>query len=127
MMQHGFRTVLFTLCALAAVGLSGCSQGPSNTEITLAKAQKAVDEALDGWTRGEPAEKYGCSDPDWKAGARLLSFLTADAQIVRENPAEVRCLVALTLKHRKGKQRDKNVAYLVQLGDPVTIRRDDKK
>ncbi len=127
MLQHCFRNAVLALGALAAVSLAGCSQGASDTDVTLAKAQAAVDDALNGWTRGEPAEKFACSDPDWKGGARLLSFLTADARIVRANPPEVRCQVALTLKDRHGKQRDRTVAYLVQLGDPVTIRRDDKK
>jgi hypothetical protein len=126
MMQTGLRIVVISVCAAASVGLSGCSRG-NPTDAALAKAQQAVDVALDGWSRGESPDKFACTDPDWKAGARLLSFLTADAEVVNGNAEQVRCRVALTLKDRQGKRHDRNVSYLVQLSEPVTIRRDDKK
>ncbi len=127
MIPSCFRYVAFAACGLTAAGLAGCRQAASSTDIALAKAQHAVDVALDGWTRGEPADKFACTDPDWKAGARLVSFLTSDARVVGADAGQVRCRVALTLKDKRGKQSDRKVAYLVQLGDPVTIRREDKK
>lgn len=126
-MANRLRNVVLAVGALAVAGLSGCREGPSKSDLALTKAQHAVDVALDGWTRGEPADKFACSDPDWKAGTRLVSFLTSDAQVVDTDGGEVRCRVSLTLKDRQGKQRERQVAYLVQLGDPVTIRRDQKQ
>jgi hypothetical protein len=110
---------------ILAVTLSGCSS--NSPETTLATAQVALDTVLDGWSRNEPPEKFACVDPDWKAGYRLVSFLTSDAKRVGEGRDQVRCRVALSLKDRQGKKLDKDAFYLVQLGETITIRRDDKK
>jgi predicted ATP-dependent protease len=125
MLRNRLDPLLLTALILVAVALSGCSSNSS--EATLAKAQVALDIALDGWSRNEPPEKFACVDPDWKAGYRLVSFLTSDAKHVDETRDRVRCRVALSLKDRQGKRLDREAFYLVQLGETITIRRDEKK
>jgi hypothetical protein len=113
--------------SLVAVLLPGCRGNFDSSEAALAQAQAALDTTLDAWNRQEPPEKFAGVDPDWKAGYRLLSFLTAEAKYVGSTPDRVRCRVALALKDRQGKRLDKEVFYLIQLGDTITIRRDEKK
>ena len=127
MQQCRIHGGLYGTMTLLAVLLGGCGGNANSSDSDLAKAQTALDNALDAWTRGEPPEKFAVVDPDWKAGCRLLSFLTADAQLLDADSKQVRCRVALTLKDRDGRKQDKEVTYLIQLGNTIGIRRDSKK
>jgi hypothetical protein len=113
------------LSAFLLTGCGGAGRRPQD------RAESAVDKVLDGWARGEPADKYAesgqpiqASDPDWSAGYRLLSFLSVDARQPVEGTAEVRCRVALSLQDRAGKKLEKEVVYRVQLGDSIIIARE---
>src|SRR5207302_525453 len=116
---------LFIVAACLTVG---CGKDPAKQ--ALAKAEVAVDEMLDAWARGEAPEKLAegrsirASDPDWKAGYRLSSFLSVEAKPADGKPDHVRCRVALSLQDRKGKKVDKEVVYDVQMSDPIVIGRD---
>jgi hypothetical protein len=111
--------------------LPGCQRSsPSAAEEMANKAQAAVERALDAWTRGQSLAEFTASEPsmrldepDWKTGHRLLSFLTSDAKTVGEQPGLVQCRVALSLQDAKGHKTDKNVAYKVQLGEPLKVTR----
>lgn len=94
------------------------------------KAERVVEQFLDAWSRGEPLDKFADADrpiqgtdPDWKAGHRLLSFLCDEAKPSQETPGHVSCRVALTLQDQKGKRLDKAVEYDVQLGEKSIIAR----
>jgi hypothetical protein len=126
-MPHDRLHLHLAAASLLAVLLPGCRGNSDSPEAALAQAQTALDTTLDAWTRQDPPEKHAGVDPDWQAGNRLLSYLTVDAQHVGSRTDQVRCRVALVLKDRQGKKLDREVFYLVQLGDTITIRRDDKK
>jgi hypothetical protein len=120
----GFCAILTLLTLLMA----GCGTGTSNQAVD--KAQAAVEAVLDSWSRGEPPHKFTdpdqpivVNDPDWKAGYRLLSFLSVESKQSPESLPHVRCRVALALKDHKGKQVDKEVVYEVQLGEKTIISR----
>lgn len=122
---HSLLCIGTTLLALLA---AGC--GDSASKQPTEKAVKAVEQFLDAWTRGEPPDKLADtnqpthgSDPDWKAGYRLKSFLCAGSQQSQEMPDHVRCQVALSLQDPKGKRWNKEVVYDVQLGEKSVIRR----
>jgi hypothetical protein len=89
-----------------------------------------VEQFLDAWSRGEPPDKFAgpdqpvqAADPDWRAGYRLLSFLSVEARPSPDGPDHFRCRVALSLRDRKGRKVDKEVVYDVRLGEKTVIGR----
>jgi hypothetical protein len=122
----------FLVLAFSACFLHGCARNPSGQPVN--KAEAALDTALDCWARGEAPEALAdaeqpiqATDPDWKAGYRLTSFLGVDSKPVEETPDRFRCRVALALKDPKGKEVQKEVVYNVTLGDTVLISRQEPK
>jgi hypothetical protein len=112
--------VLLTLVA------PGCGK----PQVPTDRAEKDVEEFLDAWCRGESLDKFAAADrpiqgtdPDWKAGHRLMSFLCAETKQSQETPGHVRCKVALFLQDQKGKRWDREVLYDVQLGEKSIISR----
>lgn len=94
------------------------------------KAEAALNQVLNAWTQGELASTFAdpdkpvqATDPDWKAGYRLLSFLAVEAKPNPDKPGQVRCRVTLSLQDLRGKQVDKEVVYDVELGDTIVIGR----
>jgi hypothetical protein len=121
-----FRKLLYAGLILSASIAPGCGKAQPPAD----KAEKIVEQFLDAWSRGELPGKFAetdqpiqGSDPDWKAGYRLLSFLSAEAKPSPEMPDHIRCRVALSLQDPKGRKRDKEVVYDVQLGEKSVIRR----
>jgi hypothetical protein len=128
MSRNCFRLLLNASVTLSALMAGGCGKDASHQPTD--KAEKVVEQFLDAWSRGEPPDKFDGpdqliqgTDPDWKAGYRLLSFLSAEAKQSQEKSDHVRCRVALSLQDRKGKRWDKEVTYDVQLGEKSVIRR----
>lgn len=123
-----FRSFLYAVTVLSALSALGCGQ--NDPKLAEHKAEKVVDEFLDAWSRGESPEKFAAadrtiqgSDPDWKAGHRLLSFLSDEVKGTPEKPDRIRCRVALSLQDRNGNKWDKKVEYEVQVGDKILITR----
>lgn len=128
MPRNLFRALLCAAMMLCILLAPGCAnKDPKELEH---KAEKVVDEFLDAWSRGEPPDKFAGpdgpiqgTDPDWKAGYRLLSFLSEEVTQKQEQPDCVRCRVAIALQDQRGNKMDKKVDYDVQLGEKKTIRR----
>ncbi len=119
-MEHVFR-VGIVVCLLAPLG---CQTESHRT--TQQKAEAALDRALDAWVRGESPDKLPSiriDDPDWRAGQRLLGFLTSQSSPTEGKPNRFRCRVALTLQDRSGKRFDREVEYSVEVGEDVAIER----
>jgi len=123
--------LLVMAMSLVALTLQGCGKDPARD--TRNKASAALDRVLDAWARGESPDKCAAGqpiqlvDPDWKAGYRLVSFLTDETAPTDGKPDEwVRCRVALALKDRKGRTMEKKVVYLVKMGDPIVISREGR-
>jgi hypothetical protein len=128
MSHHCVRGLLHAGLALSALVAAGCGNDASKQPTD--KAEKVVEQFLDAWSRGEPPDKFADpdhpiegTDPDWKAGYRLLSFLSAESKQSPDTPDHVRCRVALTLQDPKGRKWDKEVVYDVQLGEKNVIQR----
>lgn len=122
------RAFVFAGMTLSIMFAAGCGNNASKHPTD--KAEKVVERFLEAWNQGEPADKFADpgqaiqgTDPDWQAGYRLLSFLTAEATLLPEKPDHVRCRVALSLQNQKGRKWDKEVVYEVQMGEKSLIRR----
>jgi hypothetical protein len=128
MFGHSFRAPLCALLAGLALMAQGCNKGAPKTPAD--RAEVAVEEFLDAWSRGESPDKFASShpgttvsDPDWKAGTRLLSFLCAETKPGEQSTPLFRCRVALSLRDRKGKAVNREVTYEVVPGEKYVIRR----
>lgn len=128
MFKNCFRRLLHAGITLSVLAASGC--GNNAAKQPADKAEKVVELFLDAWSRGEPPDKFAGpdqpiqgTDPDWKAGYRLVSFLSAEAKQSQEMPDHIRCRVALSLQDLKGRRGDKEVVYDVQMGEKSVIRR----
>ena len=122
---RGFLLPLFFLMATGC----GTTVPPSPTD----KAEAVVERFLDAWTRGDSPEKFAeanpsiqVTDPDWKAGYRLLSFLGKDAKQSQQTPPRFLCRVSLSVQDRKGKKLDKEVAYDVRMEEKIVIGRAER-
>ncbi len=128
MPKNCFRGLLFAGTILSALLAPGC--GKNDPDKLVHRAERDVDDFLDAWSRGEPPDKFAGTegtiqgtDPDWKAGYRLLSFLSEEVKQSSDKPDHVRCRVALFLQDRKGNKSDKKVVYDVQIGEKSIISR----
>lgn len=128
MAENRLGNLLLAAMTLAVLLAGGCGKNAATQKAE--KGDKALEQFLDAWSRGEPAEKFADpngpiqgSDPDWKAGYRLLSFLSGEAKHNPETSDQVRCRVSLFLQDSKGKKVNKEVVYEVQLGEKSVIRR----
>jgi hypothetical protein len=126
MAKKHYRNLLYVSLILSTVAAPGCGKAQQPAD----KAEKIVERFLDAWSRGEAPDKFAGTDgpiqgadPDWKAGHKLLSFLTSDLKPSPEMPDHIRCRVALSLQDKRGKRWDKEVEYDVQLGEKCVITR----
>jgi hypothetical protein len=121
------RTSVSCALILAALAVPAC--GPKASDQPVQKADVALDRFLEAWTKGESPDTFAASesiqgtDPEWKAGVKLLSFLSAETKQIQESPSRFRCRVSLSLQDKQGRKYDKEVTYDVQLGDPILIGR----
>jgi hypothetical protein len=120
--------LLYVAVALSALVAQGCGKGPNRQPAE--KAEAAVEEFLESWSKGDDPDKFAgthptisASDPDWKAGYRLLSFLSVESKLSQEEPPRFRCRVALSLRDRMGKAVEKEVVYEIMPGEKYVIRR----
>ena len=128
MSTNCFRRFLYASMTLLPLVAAGC--GTNASKQPADKAEKVVETFLDAWSRGEPADKFADPDhpiqgidPDWKAGYRLMSFLSVEAKQSQDQPDHVRCRVALSLQDQKRKRWSKEVVYDVQVGEKSVISR----
>ena len=103
---------------------SGCGQ-----KVDLDRAGQAVISALEAWKGGGTPEQLAAqaieiTEPDWKAGYRLLDFQLKSASLQPQQGPRV--VVVLTVQGRAGKRVSKEVAYEVIFkdGNKVSIGRD---
>jgi hypothetical protein len=128
MSKYRFRSLVHAGMTVWVLMVMGCGKNASQQPAD--KAMEVVEQFLEAWSRGEPPDKFADpghpiqgTDPDWKAGYRLASFLSAEAKQNQELPDHVRCRVALSLQNARGRKWDKEVVYDVQMGEKSVIRR----
>ena len=115
------RSGLITAACLTI--LSGCACGGSPTSDP-ADAEKVLAKALEAWKSGLTSEALADSDPsivvfdpDWKAGAGLVSFETQAARLAGNN---VTLPVKLTLRTGKGRKIQRMAVYAITT-NPVNL------
>lgn len=130
--REGRRDVMAKLFALATAGtlLSGCSgEGTRAAPVDPARAREALAKVLDSWKNGETPDALRSASPsivvqdfDWMAGAKLVSYeVTGEG---KDDDANLRIPVKLTLKTAQGKETKKGVTYLVGTSPSLTVFRD---
>ena len=109
-----------------ATGLaSGCG-GRSESEVE--RGRQAVIAALDAWKANEPpARLKSLPDPvEFSDELRATHALTdySLGKVDTSDKKVIRYTVMLTLKDRKGKVSEREVAFAVELKSPIVVTRD---
>jgi hypothetical protein len=127
-MSHAFLNRL-TITSVMLWATTSCGCGTTSVQ-PADRAERAVEQFLDAWSRGEQPGKFANadqplsgSDPDWENGYRLVSSLTIERKPLADQPNHVQCRVRLSLRDRSGKQLDREVLYDVLVEDRTVIRR----
>lgn len=116
------RVVSYLTTALA-ISVLGCS----GAKPDLTKAEDVVKASLDKWKEGGKPQQLSdksieMTDPDWRAGMKLLDYQVKNASAPPQQGPRV--VVRLDLQNRTGKKLNKEVAYEVLPGDKIRIGRD---
>ncbi|MBX6312235.1 MAG: hypothetical protein IRY99_04850 [Isosphaeraceae bacterium] len=120
------RAILIAL----ALGLSGCSgEGQRAAAVDPPRAREALRTALESWKRGDKLESLKSASPpiivqdfDWMAGLSLIRYeVTGDG---KDDDANLRIPVTLTLQAQDGKEIQKKVRYVVGTSPSLTVFRD---
>ncbi len=111
------NTVRTAVAGIAFVALAGCQTDAPVKSDELATDVQVLRDGLDSWKSGGTpaaleagANPTQFTDPDWKAGAKLLDYQLHKAG--GEDDGETLCNVNLKLEV-KGKPVDKPVSYRV--------------
>lgn len=130
--RSSFRTTRFAhlTTVVTCLVFTGCSGGGgSAAPVEPSKAREALVVALDSWKKGDTIDSLKSGSPsivaqdfDWMAGARLVEF-----EIIgegKDDNANLRIPVKLTLRTPQGKEVKKSVSYVVGTSPTLTVFRD---
>jgi hypothetical protein len=118
------------LAAILLIGLVGCSGARKMAPpVDPARAREALRTTLDSWKSGGTPETLKSSpaaitaqDFDWMAGFKLVDYrIDGDG---KDDNANLRIPVQLTLRDPGGKELTKRVTYVVGTSPAVTVFRD---
>ena len=123
------RTVMATLFTMATAMplLAGCSGGGGRSaSVNPFRARKTLATALESWKKGEAIDALKSGSPpivaqdfDWMAGSQLVSYeVTGDG---KNDDANLRIPVKLTLLTAQGKEVEKAVSYVVSTSPSLTV------
>lgn len=119
------------LAAAIAAGLAaGCSgSGARAAPVDPARARSALETTLECWKKGDKLETLKTASPpitaqdlDWMAGNTLVAYEIADD--AKNDDANLRVPVKLTMRSPQGKEIKKAVVYLVGTSPSITVFRD---
>lgn len=126
------RRMCFCALALALAGLSGagCSTGPGPAgRVDAPKAREILNAVLDRWKGGDRPEALKEASPpivvqdfDWMGGATLIAYEVDGPG--KDDDANLRIPVKLTLKTPKGQELQKAVSYVVGTSPAITVFRE---
>ena len=119
------------LCGLLVLGglltLGGC--GDSRTKpVSLNKqlAQDSFKAFLDAWQAGEQqaalkqrSPSIIASDPDWEAGAKLISYKLLDTE--KDDGSNLHPMAELVLQTAEGRQPPASITYTVGTDPVITV------
>jgi len=111
-------TPRFASAALVLAVAVGCGGGVPKEK--LARAREAVVDALEAWKRQEKPAHF--TDPALTAGQKLLDYEILRTEADREGT--IRTFAKLTLRDRRGKQAQRQVAYMVNLDSSPIVSND---
>ena len=117
---------LFAL-ATASPAFPGCSV--AGHVVDPERARETLKTALESWKKGDTIESLRAASPpivaqdfDWMAGNRLVGYeVTGDG---KDDDANLRIPVKLTLKTAQGKEVKKSVSYVVGTSPALTVFRE---
>jgi hypothetical protein len=127
----GAVSVVKTAAIIAvALGFLGCGgEGQVAARVDPPRAREALRTALESWKKGEKIDALKTAFPaiviqdfDWMAGQSLVSYeVTGDG---KDDDANLRIPVKLTLRTPEGKETQKTVSYVVGTSPALTVFRD---
>jgi hypothetical protein len=128
LMRRSIAT-LFAFANAAAL-MSGCSgAGPMAAPVDPAMARSALATVMESWKKGDKPESLQSGSPaivvqdlDWSRGAVLIAFEISGEG--KNDDANLRVPVALTLKQPDGKTVKRQATYLVGTSPSVTVFRE---
>jgi hypothetical protein len=126
------RDVMARLFALATTGalFEGCSGGSGRAApVNPGRAREALKTALESWKKGEKPDALKSASPsivvqdfDWMAGRTLVQYeVTGEG---KDDDANLRIPVTLTIRTAQGKEVRKDVSYVVGTSPSLTVFRD---
>lgn len=125
------RALLTTYGSVAVAGLlfSGCFGQERAAAVDPGRARRALQTALESWKKGDTIEQLRSNSPsivaqdfDWMAGARLVDYeVTGDG---KDDDANLRIPVKLSLRTAQGKDLSKSVSYVVGTSPVLTVFRE---
>lgn len=129
-MSREFNGRALRLAAPLLLLLAGCSGGGGRAApVDAPRARETLKAALESWKKGEtPASLKEAAPPvvvqdfDWMAGQRLVHYeVSGDG---KDDDANLRIPVTLTLQAAGGKEVRKKVSYVVGTSPTLTVFRE---
>ena len=119
-----------TLVLLGVLGVGGCSEGPGRAAaVDSLKARDALKTSLEHWKSGGKLDDLKTSSPaitiqdlDWEGGKELVGFEILDEG--KDDDANLRIPVALTIREKGGREQKKSVKYVVGTSPVITVFRE---
>ncbi|MFO0950128.1 MAG: hypothetical protein U0835_27500 [Isosphaeraceae bacterium] len=126
--RRGAMAVLFAMATAGSI-LPGCSGSGRAAPVDPSRAREALNTALESWKKGEPIDALKTASPpivaqdfDWMGGQKLVGFeVTGEG---KDDDANLRIPVRLTLRTPQGKEVKKSVSYVVGTSPSLTVFRD---
>jgi hypothetical protein len=119
------KCVTLMLLAIGAEGCAPSKAAPVNAEL----ARASLRTALEGWKSGDRPDQMQSRSPsivvqdvDWEAGNTLVEYDVAGDG--KDDDANLRCPVTLTVKERTGREVKKRVRYVVGTSPVITVFRE---
>jgi hypothetical protein len=126
------KSVRFGWVGLIGLGfLAGCGGQRVPLPADPGQAQEALLSALNAWVRGENATSLRgrdlpihVVDGDWDRGLRLEKFQQSTP--AQASGPHLRCPVHLSLRDKVGRSYQKQVVYLIETSERISIVREEQ-
>ncbi len=126
-----YSLVLWFACLAGACCLqAGCTSGPRRAgPVDEALAREALRMTLESWKSGatlaslkELSPGITAQDADWMTGCKLVNYQVLGEG--RNDDANLRCPVELTLRDPAGREVKKRVTYIIGTDPVITVFRE---
>jgi hypothetical protein len=127
--KNNTRLLSLILLTVALAADDGCRAGPRRAALVDEElARQSLREVLETWKNGGSLEALRQNSPivaqdmDWRTGSVLLRY-----EILGEgknDDANLRCPVKLTLRDQRGREVKKQVTYIIGTDPVITVFRE---